>query len=422
MKRTWLITAILLCNFSVGEALALSVDEAVALALNNNTALKVTQKGEDTAKFALKRAKGNKGLSATLSDNIQTYKTNGSKRADGNNLSVSGSLPIYSGGKNSANVDSAKLGVDIASLKTERERENLRYNVIKAYFDILEAKKTVAVNQESVDNYAAHYENVSAQFNAGAKAKIDVLRSSVELSNARQTLIKSQSAFDTNVAVLQNLLNVPGNEPLQLTDDFSFAEFTPLMDECIAYALNNRKDLTVDEFTVRQRDLAVKAAKADWLPGVNLSMGLSESDDIHPQSNNSRSASAGVGVSWNIFDSGLTRATVDSAKTDYDIALLTLKNDKETIELNVRTAYLNMREAEKRFTSTADAVAEAEEDFFIAREKYRAGEGIMLDIIDAQLALSTAKLNYIGAQYDYARYKAELENAMGIPVATSKEE
>ena len=48
-----------------------------------------------------------------------------------------------------------------------------------------------------------------------------------------------------------------------------------------------------------------------------------------------------------------------------------------------------------------------------AQEKYKAGEGIMLDIIDAQEALSTARQNYISAQYDYARYKAALEADMG---------
>ena len=57
---------------------------------------------------------------------------------------------------------------------------------------------------------------------------------------------------------------------------------------------------------------------------------------------------------------------------------------------------------------------QAKEDYMIARERYRAGEGMMLDIIDAQLALSTAELNAISAQYDYARNKAALENAIGI--------
>ena len=46
----------------------------------------------------------------------------------------------------------------------------------------------------------------------------------------------------------------------------------------------------------------------------------------------------------------------------------------------------------------------------------------MLDIIDAQEALSTARLNYISAQYDYARYKATVENAMGVELTREEKE
>ena len=87
----------------------------------------------------------------------------------------------------------------------------------------------------------------------------------------------------------------------------------------------------------------------------------------------------------------------------------------DSIDLEVRQAYLNMKEAERRFNSTAMAVKQAEEDYFIASEKYKVGAGIVLDVIDAELALSQARLNYTSAQYDYARYKANLEYAIGTP-------
>ena len=89
------------------------------------------------------------------------------------------------------------------------------------------------------------------------------------------------------------------------------------------------------------------------------------------------------------------------------------------MSLNVRNDYNSMREAEKRFESTQEAVKEAQEDYYIANEKYKAGEGIMLDIIDAQTALSTAQQNYISAQYDYARYRAAVESDMGYDVHPS---
>ncbi|WP_303841983.1 TolC family protein [Selenomonas ruminantium] len=404
------------------QAADLSLQEAINLALAQNTGLKVTQKGEDTAKYALDEARGNNGVSVGVSDSLSTSKTKDAERQDGNQVSLSGKLPLYSGGKNQANIKKAKIGVESASLTTQREQENLKLNVIKAYYDALESKKTVGVRQETVDKYQEHYTNVSQLYAAGSKAKIDVIRSQVELSDARQNLIKAENSYEVDLAELRNYLNIDRSEPLNLTTDFSYLAFDKDMSACLDYAYANRKDLQVDKNKLLQQEQAIKAAKAGYLPTLNLSVGLSDSQRFHPSSENSHTASAALGLDWNIFDSGVTRAQVKSAETDRDIAKLNYLKDKEDIDLAVRQAYYNMREAEKRFNSTQDAVHQAEEDAFIAREKYRAGEGLMLDIIDAQEALSTARLNYISAQYDYARYKATVENAMGVELTREEKE
>lgn len=404
------------------QAADLSLQEAINLALAQNTGLKVTQKGEDTAKYALAEARGSNGVSIGLSDNLSTSKNKGEDRQDSNSASLSGKLPLYSGGKNQANIKKAKIGVESASLTTQREQENLKLNVIKAYYDALESKKTVGVRQETVDKYQEHFTNVSQLYAAGSKAKIDVIRSQVELSDARQNLIKAENSYEVDLAELRNYLNIDRSEPLNLTTDFSYLAFDKDMGACLDYAYANRKDLLVDKNKLLQQEQAIKAAKAGYLPTLNLSVGLSDSQRFHPSSENSYGTSATVGLDWNIFDSGVTRAQVKSAETDRDIAKLNYLKDKENIDLAVRQAYYNMREAEKRFNSTQDAVHQAEEDAFIAREKYRAGEGLMLDIIDAQEALSTARLNYISAQYDYARYKATVENAMGVELTAEEKQ
>lgn len=398
----------------------LSLAEAIELALAQNTELRVTQKGEESADAALRQAKGNNGVSISAGDNISFSKVEHFEHSTGNVLSLNGSLPLYSGGRNQANIRSAELGVDTARLTTERRREDLKLQVVKAYYDALQARKTIEVDQESVDNYQAHLTNVQQLYSAGSKARIDVLRSSVQLSDAQQTLIKAQNAYEVDLATLRNLLNMDRDEPLNLTTDFSYEEFSVAMDEAIAYAYLHRKDLLVDAYQVEQKEQAVKAARAGYLPSIDLSVGANKSNDFHPSSDSSRGVSAGLGINWNIFDSGVTHAQVDSAETDLDVAKLNLKKDRETADLELRQAYYNMREAEKRFKSTSDAVQQAEEDYYIAREKYRAGEGLMLDIIDAQLALSTARLNYISAQYDYARYKAEVENKMGVSLTDAE--
>ncbi len=411
-KAAALLSIAMLWNIPLGSCASLSIDEAVDMALRQNPDVHITELARDSAAAALKKSRGANSVGVTVTSSGQLSHSGADGRGTGNNNSIKASLPIFNN-KNKANIESDELGVDIANLNTYRKYENIRLDVIKAYYDVLEAQKNVNVAKETVDKCQAHLTNVEQLYSAGSKAKVDVLRSSVELSNARQSLIKLENSCQVSLSTLKNKLNMSPAEELILTDDFKFVTFSQDLSFCVDYAMKSRKDLQVDEYKVKQQELALKAAKAGYDPTVSLSAGASWNKAFYPKSNN-HDYSVGVSASWNIWDSGQTAAAVDSAQVELEKAKYTFEKDKNAVDLEVRTAYLNMREAEKRFISTGDAVNQAQEDYFIASEKYKAGEGIMLDVIDAQNTLSEAQLNYISAQYDYARYQAEVENTMGL--------
>ena len=181
----------LFCGGSIGETAALSIQEAVDLALAQNTSLRITEKGEETARAALKSARGANSFDLGLSGSLTDGRTNNEARQDNGSLTLRAGLPLYNGGRNQANIESAEIGVDAARLKTERERENLRLSVIQTYYNVLEAQKKIEIAQETVEKYQAHLTNVEQLFVAGSKARLDVLRSSVELTNAKQLLLKA---------------------------------------------------------------------------------------------------------------------------------------------------------------------------------------------------------------------------------------
>ena len=410
----------LLAQCTVGSCMELPLETAVQLALKNNPDVLITRLGEETARASLRQARGQNSFSWKASSSFSRSESGNSDWENGNSNKISVSLPLYSGGANQNSIKSGELGVDIARLKTERKWETTRLAVIQAYYDTLEAQKKIAVYQDTVDKYQQHLTNVEQLYGAGSKAKIDVLRSQVELSNAQQELIKGKNSYDNNLSTLRSLIYVDSSEPLELTDDFSYTAFDGDVGECLSYALDNRKEILMDNYQLQQKELAVKTAKAGYGPTVDVSVGAGWSKQVLPDNDN-HDYTASLGVSWNIFDSGITAGKVDAARAELAIAQATLAKDKNDIDLAVRKDYNSMREAEERFNSTQAAVKQAEEDFFIAQEKYKAGEGIMLDIIDAQEALSTARHNYISAQYDYARYKAALESDMGMAVEYSRQ-
>ena len=402
------------------DAMQLSLEDAIDTALSANTGLRITREGERSADAALRQARGKNSISAEASDTLRMSKARDEDARTSNALSVSARLPLYSGGANEANIASGEIGAQSARLTTERAREELRYEVTAAYWDAVEASKKIEVQRDTVNKYDAHLKNVTVLYDAGAQAKIDVLRSSVELSNARQELVRAENTYAVSLATLRNLLNIDRTEELTLTTEVAYQPFDTSVDNCISYAYRNRLDLAVARAKLRRCELAVERARAGKRPSVNLTLGTGLTSQFQPRHDTSTDVSASVSVSWNIFDSGVTRGAIEEAEAERDIALLNVKKEEESIDLNLRKAYLNMREAEQRFTSTGDAVRQAREDYHIANERYRAGEGILLDIIDAQTALATAQTNAISARYDYARYRAQVENLMGTELTESE--
>lgn len=413
LKKTVLAIAGCFClNIPSGFCADLTLQQAIDMALENNYDIKIAQKDEESAQYGLEKAKGANGfsLSASTSFGITDIDKNGTEKTNSNSIALK--LPLYTGGKNQLNIDRAKDDITAAEYSLARTMEDTEFSTVEAYYAILEAKKVVAVDQETVDNYREHLTNVQQLYSAGVSPKVDLLRSQVELVNAEQTLIKAQNTYDVAVSTLKNIIKLKGEEPLNLVDDAPYSKVDYELLDCIDTAKANRKDLMKYQVEIAQAQKDIAIAKSDKKPSVNLSISNSWDKQVLFSEDN-HSFTAGVSADWNLFDSNVTNSSIKQAEVALEQAKMNYDKQADAIELEVRENYLNMREAEKRFHSTQVAIQQAEEDYFIADAKYKAGEGVMLDIIDAQLALTTARNNYIQAQYDYATNKAKLENSMG---------
>lgn len=405
-------------NIPVAGATSLSINDAVQMALERNNSIKIANQDTKIAAANLKAAKGANGVSVSLSSNLSGSDSAMSSFEKGNSNGISASIPIYTGKKNELNIDNSEANLLKSQLDLERTKETIRYDTIKAYYDILEAQQNVNIQQESVNNYQSHLTDVQNLYTGGAVPRSDLLRSEVALSDAQQSLILAQNTYDIDVSTFRNIIKLDRAESVTLTDGFSYKPVKMSLNECLDYALSSRRDAMSSKLDLDIAKNNIDIAKAGYLPTVDFS--LSTNWDKQPlPSSNDYDYRATVSANWNLFDSNITRANIEAAQAEYDRAGYTLSETLDNIDLEVRQAYLNMREAEKRFNSTALAVKQAEEDYFIATEKYRVGEGIILDVIDAELALSQARLNYSSAQYDYARYKANLEYAIGVPEGES---
>ncbi|MGI6092357.1 MAG: TolC family protein [Veillonellaceae bacterium] len=414
-----LIGGFLVLNTTVVFAapVELTLDESIALALKNNPAIKMADADREQADWAVSAAKAGKlpqlSYDFTASRFDPTNPLTGADEKYSNSLSLN--LPLYTGGKVTGGIDKARIGLKSADLNVDKTKQQIKLDATSGYYNILQTKNLVKVAQESVDSLTEHLKNVQAQFSVGTVAKSDVLRSEVELANAQQNLIKAQNAYDLAVSSFNNVVGLPLDTELTIKEELKYEKYNMSLEDSIKYSMDNRPEVAIANYAVEAAKKDVKIAKGDRLPSIGANASTGWSDTEFPGTENEEWA-VSVKASWNIFDSGLTRSKIKQADASVERAIHQAKQTSDAVQLDVRNAYLSMKEAEKRIETTDVAVEKAEEDFKIAQVRYSAGVGTNLDVMDAQVALTQAKTNYIQALYDYNTSKANLEKAMGVPV------
>ena len=409
MKKflTTILTTLLLAT----PAQALPVQQAVQTALTNNPNLQRTEQSIRIAEESLKSARGRKRISVSASGRANISKTEGVEESENISAGLSASFPLYSGKRLESAIKSVELGIDISKLDFLQAQDDLIYQVVTAYVNALENLATSRVDLETEKNLSEHEKMIAAQFDAGAKAKIDLLRAQVETSNALQTAARSHAAYEVALTNLATLMATDSIANLTV-EDFETHLKLEEVEKYLSEAEENRLDLKADALRIEQGEFDVTSAKSGWLPSVDASV----STDLNAMSRRwhfTPDASAGVSASWSIFDSGVTRAAVDSAKVEVERLKLAMSADLDSVHEDVVTAHKNLRIALLRLTTTQRAVDLAQEERFIATERYNVGEGILLDVLDAEVALSTAKKNNVSARYDVMRYSFDLAHAIG---------
>lgn len=433
-KNVLALTAALsvLCSQSVFAAtLELDLEETIQRALLTNPSVKIAEYNRKAAKADYSAAKGARGISISLSHDsgrggyadYAMRSVNGGTEiltkgiGNSHSNSITASLPIFTGGELQGQIGQAKANYRSMLSAEEQAYNEMKETATTGYFNMLNATNMKALRQESVDRLQAHLDNVIAQYNVGIVARADVLRSEVELANAQQNYITASNEYDVAEATLNNIIGTPLGTTLLLKDRLQYEPYENDMAYCLAYSEQHRPELKQAEYAIDSAEAALVVARSGHMPKVyaNASNNWGGNGSDWP-GDDDENWSVGVTASMNVFDSGVTWSKIHAAQENLAKAKETQRQIKDAVELEVRTDYLNMREAEKRISTTQVAVASAEEDYHIAVVRYQAGVGTNIDVMDAQEALTQAKTNYYQALYNYNTSKAALNTSMGVGV------
>jgi outer membrane protein len=308
---------------------------------------------------------------------------------------------------------SAQASAD-AQAATERATAlQIDFNVRAAYFDTRANAALAKVAQDNLDNTIRHLQQTEGFVQAGTRAEIDLVQARTDTANGRVALINAQNAYQTSKLNLNAAMGVQGPTDYDVADiqappvPGEDGELDALLDE----ANRARPEVQSLEAQIRSDQLAVRSVQGQYWPSIGVNAGFIQSgpalDELGWR------LGAGVSLSWNIFQGGLTRAQVNEAQANVIAALAQLDAQRLQIRSDVDAARLAVRAAKESLSATQEALTNARERLRLAEERYAVGVGSAIELGDAQVALAQAAAQAVQADDRLSTARAQLLRALG---------
>jgi outer membrane protein len=165
------------------------------------------------------------------------------------------------------------------------------------------------------------------------------------------------------------------------------------------------------EDQIRAEQLTIRAIEGQYAPSLSATLGFQQGGAR--LDNLGWNAAAGLSLSWNIFQGGLTRAQVNEAEANVIAAVAQLDLQRLTIRSDVDGARLAVRAAKESLSATQEALVNARERLRLAEERYQVGVGSAIELGDAQVALTQAAAQVVQANDQLSTARAQLLRALG---------
>lgn len=402
----------------------LTLDQAIQMALDNSKEIQISQRDVEAAKLnvgiAFKNALPSVVYKGSYTRSEYDRKITEEQRP--NHRLESGSLkeveakggytqkitisqPIFQGGAILGGIEYAKAYKGIADLMYLGEQRDIRLETIQIYSDIVKNEKDLEALMSSKQELKATYDKQKAQLDLRLITKADLLKTEYSILEVESKIIGTQNQIAVQKENLKLKLGLPKAEdltvvefdvPMYLSQNIDFeADMIQAQTESIDAMIANKY--------VNMADAQRKVARADMLPQVSAFASYGVESDRRKFNSTMDDAEwrGGVQVTWNVFEFGKNYDNYRVAKLSKEQEELREKISKDSIDVNVTDAYLELIRMEKDRDSKGRALEAAMENYKMDKEKYAAGLISTVDFLASETQLREAKVGYNQVVIDY---------------------
>lgn len=336
-------------------------------------------------------------------------------------INVTATQVLFAGGGVRSAVKSSKLARDAAVLDLQATINDALLQVRTAFYGVLLAREKIKVQESNLELLQSQLKTATDRYRAGTVSSFEQLRAEVAVANARVPLITARNDYRLAIESLRQVLGFTTNtrdSATKVPDFVGTLNFTPVsfeLQSAFEAAHTNRPDLKRLEKLVEAREESVVTARSGYFPTVSAFGGWAlRKGTTNAFRDSPDGFLAGVQGQWNIFDGRATAGRVAQARSQVEQSRLGLTEAQLAADVDVRRAFSQWQEATELAEASQKVVDQATEAVRLANARYSAGTSTQLDVLQAQVDLTTARTNQIQAFYTYNVAVAALRKAMGL--------
>jgi len=321
---------------------------------------------------------------------------------------------LYDFGNRDANLENARQLLQAASATQSSVVQNVLLNAIQAYYQVQANIAAIEAARESERASEESFKAAEARYNAGVSTPADKLQAQTLYAQNSLTRITAEGNLKTAYGTLANVMGLAANQALKLVARTSVQPQQNIdqdINALIEQAHIRRPDLIASEAQVKAAQASIEASRAAAKPTISVAV----SNNLQDGSNLSfgSNSALGVTVSIPIFDGYGPSYKIRFAEANAEVRTAQRDQLRLQISLDVWRAYQSLRTANESIRAATVLVSSAEESSRVAHGRYKAGVGNILDSINAQSALASARQQQIQANLNWNVARATLAQSIG---------
>lgn len=323
--------------------------------------------------------------------------------------SVSGNWTVWNGGKNTNTVKLNKLTEQQAQLDSAETANSIQEQIAQLFVQILYSYDAIDVCKQSLEISQKNENRGKDMLEVGKISRADLAQLTAQRAQDEYNVVEAESNLRNYKRQLKQLLQIADDEEFDVvvpetTDEMALRQI-PELNTVYTSSLNTRPEIKNAKLGIESSDLSIKIAKAQKLPTIGLTAGLttnttSMSDNAWgTQLKNNFNIGAGFTVSIPLFDNRTAKTAVNKAKIQKETYTLDLQDKQTTLYSTVENYWLQAVTNQNKFKAAKASTQSAQESYELLSEQFAQGLKNIVELMTGKTNLLTAQQNELQSKY-----------------------